>query len=165
MEAMQQSVAEALSNFEVAEKIWTVEANCFCADCGSPKPDWGSINLCVVICKRCAGMASVGSWEGPPGLVLSRTLAFLSEEFSEKLLPSSQAGCPPVFCRNDSCRIVTPRLSFATGCHLVSERVGERVQRHPPCWTRPSSGPPPDVLLPLPQLCAALLGVGHLFAI
>ncbi|KAJ6664792.1 hypothetical protein lerEdw1_005764 [Lerista edwardsae] len=55
VEAMQQSVAEALSNSEVAEKIWAVEANCFCADCGSPKPDWGSINLCVVICKRCAG--------------------------------------------------------------------------------------------------------------
>ncbi|XP_053162319.1 arf-GAP with Rho-GAP domain, ANK repeat and PH domain-containing protein 1 isoform X4 [Hemicordylus capensis] len=55
VEAMQQSIAEALSNFEVAEKIWAVEANCFCADCGSPKPDWASINLCVVICKRCAG--------------------------------------------------------------------------------------------------------------
>ncbi|XP_066476307.1 arf-GAP with Rho-GAP domain, ANK repeat and PH domain-containing protein 1 [Tiliqua scincoides] len=55
VEAMQQSVAEALSNFEVAERIWSVEENCFCADCGSPKPDWGSINLCVVICKRCAG--------------------------------------------------------------------------------------------------------------
>ncbi|XP_077782956.1 arf-GAP with Rho-GAP domain, ANK repeat and PH domain-containing protein 1 isoform X2 [Podarcis muralis] len=55
VEAMQQSIAEALSNFEVAERIWKVEENCFCADCGSPKPDWGSINLCVVICKRCAG--------------------------------------------------------------------------------------------------------------
>ncbi|XP_015672341.1 arf-GAP with Rho-GAP domain, ANK repeat and PH domain-containing protein 1-like [Protobothrops mucrosquamatus] len=55
VEAMQQSVAEALSNFEVAEKIWTLKDNCLCADCGAPKPDWGSINLCVVICKRCAG--------------------------------------------------------------------------------------------------------------
>ncbi|NWV66725.1 ARAP1 protein, partial [Malurus elegans] len=55
VEAMQQSVAEALSNSEVAEKIWAVESNRFCADCGSPKPDWASINLCVVICKRCAG--------------------------------------------------------------------------------------------------------------
>uniref|UniRef100_A0A8D2LKP8 ArfGAP with RhoGAP domain, ankyrin repeat and PH domain 1 n=1 Tax=Varanus komodoensis TaxID=61221 RepID=A0A8D2LKP8_VARKO len=55
VEAMQRAVAEALSNFEVAERIWAVEANCFCADCGTPKPDWGSINLCVVICKRCAG--------------------------------------------------------------------------------------------------------------
>uniref|UniRef100_A0A8D0GM19 ArfGAP with RhoGAP domain, ankyrin repeat and PH domain 1 n=1 Tax=Sphenodon punctatus TaxID=8508 RepID=A0A8D0GM19_SPHPU len=55
VEAMQGSIAEALSNSEVAEKIWTVESNCFCADCGLPKPDWASINLCVVICKRCAG--------------------------------------------------------------------------------------------------------------
>lgn len=55
MEAMQQSISEALSNSEVAERIWAVESNRFCADCGSPKPDWASINLCVVICKRCAG--------------------------------------------------------------------------------------------------------------
>lgn len=55
MEAMQQSITEALSNSEVAERIWAVESNRFCADCGSPKPDWASINLCVVICKRCAG--------------------------------------------------------------------------------------------------------------
>lgn len=55
VEAMQQSIAEALSNSEVAERIWVVESNRFCADCGSPKPDWASINLCVVICKRCAG--------------------------------------------------------------------------------------------------------------
>nr|XP_056714789.1 arf-GAP with Rho-GAP domain, ANK repeat and PH domain-containing protein 1 [Euleptes europaea] len=55
VEAMQNSIAEALSNFEVAERIWAVEENRFCADCGAPKPDWASINLCVVICKRCAG--------------------------------------------------------------------------------------------------------------
>ncbi|XP_067395186.1 arf-GAP with Rho-GAP domain, ANK repeat and PH domain-containing protein 1 isoform X2 [Emydura macquarii macquarii] len=55
VEAMQQSIAEALSNSEVAQQIWSVEANRFCADCGAPKPDWASINLCVVICKRCAG--------------------------------------------------------------------------------------------------------------
>uniref|UniRef100_A0A672UZ73 ArfGAP with RhoGAP domain, ankyrin repeat and PH domain 1 n=1 Tax=Strigops habroptila TaxID=2489341 RepID=A0A672UZ73_STRHB len=55
VEAMQQSIAEALSNSEVAERIWALESNRSCADCGSPKPDWASINLCVVICKRCAG--------------------------------------------------------------------------------------------------------------
>ncbi|XP_070605543.1 LOW QUALITY PROTEIN: arf-GAP with Rho-GAP domain, ANK repeat and PH domain-containing protein 1 [Erythrolamprus reginae] len=55
VETMQQSVAEALSNFEVAERIWTLKDNCFCADCGAPNPDWGSINLCLVICKQCAG--------------------------------------------------------------------------------------------------------------
>ncbi|NXG39978.1 ARAP1 protein, partial [Dromaius novaehollandiae] len=55
VEAMQQSIAAALSNSEVAEKIWAAEPNRRCADCGSPKPDWASINLCVIICKRCAG--------------------------------------------------------------------------------------------------------------
>lgn len=57
MEAMRHAVAEALSNSEVAERIWALEPNRFCADCGSPQPDWASINLCVVICKRCAGNA------------------------------------------------------------------------------------------------------------
>nr|XP_014347562.1 PREDICTED: arf-GAP with Rho-GAP domain, ANK repeat and PH domain-containing protein 1 [Latimeria chalumnae] len=54
VEAMQQSIAEALSNSEVAKLIWEEESNTLCADCGAPKPDWASINLCVVICKRCA---------------------------------------------------------------------------------------------------------------
>ncbi|KAG8453192.1 hypothetical protein GDO86_004854 [Hymenochirus boettgeri] len=53
---MLQSIAEALSNIEVATKIWAVEANRHCADCNVPNPDWASINLCVVICKRCAGV-------------------------------------------------------------------------------------------------------------
>uniref|UniRef100_A0A803TMV2 ArfGAP with RhoGAP domain, ankyrin repeat and PH domain 1 n=1 Tax=Anolis carolinensis TaxID=28377 RepID=A0A803TMV2_ANOCA len=55
VEAMRQSISEALSHSEVAERIWSAEANRLCADCGAPNPDWGSINLCVVICKRCAG--------------------------------------------------------------------------------------------------------------
>lgn len=55
VEAMRHAIAEALSNSEVAERIWALEPNRFCADCGSPQPDWASINLCVVICKRCAG--------------------------------------------------------------------------------------------------------------
>uniref|UniRef100_H3AXP9 ArfGAP with RhoGAP domain, ankyrin repeat and PH domain 1 n=1 Tax=Latimeria chalumnae TaxID=7897 RepID=H3AXP9_LATCH len=58
VEAMQQSIAEALSNSEVAKLIWEEESNTLCADCGAPKPDWASINLCVVICKRCAGKPS-----------------------------------------------------------------------------------------------------------
>lgn len=68
---MRQSIAEALSNSEVAERIWGVESNRFCADCGSPHPDWASINLCVVICKRCAGTRSLEGVEGaehPPAI-------------------------------------------------------------------------------------------------
>lgn len=52
---MQGAIAEALSTSEVAERIWAAAPNRFCADCGAAQPDWASINLCVVICKRCAG--------------------------------------------------------------------------------------------------------------
>ncbi|XP_077157771.1 arf-GAP with Rho-GAP domain, ANK repeat and PH domain-containing protein 2 isoform X2 [Paroedura picta] len=55
IEALQQSIAETLSDYEVAEKIWLNESNRTCADCKAPDPDWASINLCVVICKKCAG--------------------------------------------------------------------------------------------------------------
>ncbi|NXY07501.1 ARAP1 protein, partial [Pteruthius melanotis] len=82
VEAMQQSIAEALSNSEVAEKIWAVESNRFCADCGSPKPDWASINLCVVICKRCAGEhRGLG-----PGITKVRSLKMDRKVWTEELI-------------------------------------------------------------------------------
>uniref|UniRef100_A0A7N8YBR7 ArfGAP with RhoGAP domain, ankyrin repeat and PH domain 3 n=1 Tax=Mastacembelus armatus TaxID=205130 RepID=A0A7N8YBR7_9TELE len=55
MEALQESIAETLSDYEVAEKIWSNRSNRTCADCKALNPDWASINLCVVICKNCAG--------------------------------------------------------------------------------------------------------------
>ncbi|XP_058161887.1 arf-GAP with Rho-GAP domain, ANK repeat and PH domain-containing protein 1 isoform X3 [Dasypus novemcinctus] len=55
LEAMQGAIAEALSTLEVAERIWAAAPNRLCADCGAAQPDWASINLCVVICKCCAG--------------------------------------------------------------------------------------------------------------
>ncbi|XP_030001767.1 arf-GAP with Rho-GAP domain, ANK repeat and PH domain-containing protein 3 [Sphaeramia orbicularis] len=55
MEALQESIAETLSDYEVAEKIWSNRSNRACADCKALNPDWASINLCVVICKNCAG--------------------------------------------------------------------------------------------------------------
>lgn len=55
MEALQESIAETLSDYEVAEKIWSNRSNRMCADCKALNPDWASINLCVVICKNCAG--------------------------------------------------------------------------------------------------------------
>ncbi|XP_074866288.1 arf-GAP with Rho-GAP domain, ANK repeat and PH domain-containing protein 3 isoform X2 [Carettochelys insculpta] len=62
MEALQEAIAETLYDYEVAEKIWSNKANKFCADCRSLNPDWASINLCVVICKQCAGQhRSLGS--------------------------------------------------------------------------------------------------------
>ncbi|XP_016409165.1 arf-GAP with Rho-GAP domain, ANK repeat and PH domain-containing protein 3 [Sinocyclocheilus rhinocerous] len=55
MEALQESIAETLSDYEVAEKIWSNRSNKICADCKAINSDWASINLCVVICKNCAG--------------------------------------------------------------------------------------------------------------
>ncbi|KAM3591133.1 uncharacterized protein V6R79_022991 [Siganus canaliculatus] len=55
IEAVQESIAETLSDYEVAEKIWFNEANGSCADCRAPQPEWASVNLGVVICKKCAG--------------------------------------------------------------------------------------------------------------
>ncbi|XP_055744281.1 arf-GAP with Rho-GAP domain, ANK repeat and PH domain-containing protein 3-like isoform X2 [Salvelinus fontinalis] len=55
MAAVQESIAETLSDYEVAEKIWSNRFNKLCADCQAVNPDWASINLCVVICKNCAG--------------------------------------------------------------------------------------------------------------
>uniref|UniRef100_A0A8C7G990 Arf-GAP with Rho-GAP domain, ANK repeat and PH domain-containing protein 1 n=1 Tax=Oncorhynchus kisutch TaxID=8019 RepID=A0A8C7G990_ONCKI len=55
VEAMREAIGEALSNSEVANKIWAEPSNGCCADCGAAKPEWAAINLCVVVCKRCAG--------------------------------------------------------------------------------------------------------------
>lgn len=60
MEALQEAIAEMLYDYEVAEKIWSNKANKFCADCWAQSPDWASINLCVVICKQCAGGMTPG---------------------------------------------------------------------------------------------------------
>ncbi|XP_059186981.1 arf-GAP with Rho-GAP domain, ANK repeat and PH domain-containing protein 1-like [Centropristis striata] len=55
VDAMRDAIGEALSNSEVAERIWAEPSNSLCADCEAPKPEWAAINLCVVLCKRCAG--------------------------------------------------------------------------------------------------------------
>ncbi|ELK30020.1 Arf-GAP with Rho-GAP domain, ANK repeat and PH domain-containing protein 1 [Myotis davidii] len=51
LEAMQGAIAETLSTSEVADHIWAVAPN----RCGASQPYWASINLCVIICKRCVG--------------------------------------------------------------------------------------------------------------
>lgn len=56
VDAMRNAIGEALSNSEVADRIWAEPSNSICADCGATKPEWAAINLCVVVCKRCAGL-------------------------------------------------------------------------------------------------------------
>ncbi|XP_069496367.1 arf-GAP with Rho-GAP domain, ANK repeat and PH domain-containing protein 1 isoform X3 [Ambystoma mexicanum] len=82
VEAMQQSIAEALSNWEVAEKIWSLAANRQCADCGAPNPEWASVNLCVVFCKTCAGEhRSLG-----PGVSKVRSLKMDRKVWTKELI-------------------------------------------------------------------------------
>ncbi|KAL2096270.1 hypothetical protein ACEWY4_008418 [Coilia grayii] len=52
---LRDSISMALSHSEVAERLWAGSANALCADCSAPLPEWASINLCVCVCKRCAG--------------------------------------------------------------------------------------------------------------
>ncbi|XP_014871909.1 arf-GAP with Rho-GAP domain, ANK repeat and PH domain-containing protein 2, partial [Poecilia latipinna] len=81
-EAIKESIAETLYDYEVAEKIWFNEANRSCADCGESQPEWASVNLGVVICKKCAGQhRSLG-----PSLSKVRSLKLDSSIWSNELV-------------------------------------------------------------------------------
>ncbi|XP_035383109.1 arf-GAP with Rho-GAP domain, ANK repeat and PH domain-containing protein 1 isoform X2 [Electrophorus electricus] len=55
-------ILSALSCSEVALRLWASPWNKVCGDCGSPNPEWASINLLLVICEACAGVhRSLGS--------------------------------------------------------------------------------------------------------
>ncbi|MCI4387055.1 hypothetical protein PGIGA_G00069670 [Pangasianodon gigas] len=47
-------ILSALSCSEVAQRLWSSPWNKVCADCGSPNPEWASINLLMVICEACS---------------------------------------------------------------------------------------------------------------
>ncbi|XP_064000121.1 arf-GAP with Rho-GAP domain, ANK repeat and PH domain-containing protein 1 [Pogoniulus pusillus] len=82
VEALQEAISEALSSSEVAQRIWQVDANRSCADCGAPSPAWASINLCVVICSRCAGEhRGLG-----PGISKVRSLKLDRKVWTEELV-------------------------------------------------------------------------------
>ncbi|XP_076843687.1 arf-GAP with Rho-GAP domain, ANK repeat and PH domain-containing protein 1 isoform X2 [Brachyhypopomus gauderio] len=40
----------------VCERVWRLESNRVCADCGAAMPEWASVNLCVLVCEQCAGV-------------------------------------------------------------------------------------------------------------
>ncbi|XP_065145126.1 arf-GAP with Rho-GAP domain, ANK repeat and PH domain-containing protein 2 isoform X2 [Paramisgurnus dabryanus] len=82
MEAVQESIVESLSNYEVLEKVWFNKSNRKCADCQVPEPEWASINLCVVICKNCAGQhRSLG-----PGISQVRSIKLDSSIWTNELI-------------------------------------------------------------------------------
>ncbi|KTF88054.1 hypothetical protein cypCar_00031121 [Cyprinus carpio] len=53
-EALKECVCRALSCDGLCESIWRVPSNRLCADCSSSMPEWASINLCVLLCEKCA---------------------------------------------------------------------------------------------------------------
>ncbi|XP_061620373.1 arf-GAP with Rho-GAP domain, ANK repeat and PH domain-containing protein 2 isoform X2 [Phyllopteryx taeniolatus] len=82
IEAIQESIAETLCDYEVADKIWFNEANRSCADCRAAQPEWASVNLGVVICKKCAGQhRSLG-----PNISKVRSLKLDSSIWSNELV-------------------------------------------------------------------------------
>uniref|UniRef100_A0A9J7YMX9 ArfGAP with RhoGAP domain, ankyrin repeat and PH domain 1a n=2 Tax=Cyprinus carpio TaxID=7962 RepID=A0A9J7YMX9_CYPCA len=54
-EALKECVSRALSCDGLCESIWRVPSNRMCADCSSSMPEWASVNLCVLLCEKCAG--------------------------------------------------------------------------------------------------------------
>ena len=48
--------SSARTGIDARTELASVAGNDRCADCGEPDPDWASLNLCVVICQRCAGI-------------------------------------------------------------------------------------------------------------
>uniref|UniRef100_A0A8C2CEL9 Arf-GAP with Rho-GAP domain, ANK repeat and PH domain-containing protein 2 n=1 Tax=Cyprinus carpio TaxID=7962 RepID=A0A8C2CEL9_CYPCA len=82
IEAVQESIVETLCNYEVLEKVWFNISNRKCADCQAPEPEWASINLCVVICKNCAGQhRSLG-----PGISKVRSMKLDSSIWTNELI-------------------------------------------------------------------------------
>lgn len=55
LDHLNEVIRNALSCNEVAQRLWSSPWNKVCADCGSPNPEWASINLLMVICEACAG--------------------------------------------------------------------------------------------------------------
>lgn len=55
LDLLNKVIRSALSCSEVAQRLWSSPWNKVCADCGSPNPEWASINLLMVTCETCAG--------------------------------------------------------------------------------------------------------------
>ncbi|XP_041357325.1 arf-GAP with Rho-GAP domain, ANK repeat and PH domain-containing protein 1-like isoform X2 [Gigantopelta aegis] len=54
--AMEDAIAEGLADDSVLMMVYKNDSNKICADCEDPNPHWASINLGIVLCKKCAGI-------------------------------------------------------------------------------------------------------------
>ncbi|XP_056603379.1 arf-GAP with Rho-GAP domain, ANK repeat and PH domain-containing protein 1 isoform X1 [Triplophysa dalaica] len=55
-DSLNECVSRSLSYDGVCESLWRVASNQQCADCSASMPEWASINLCVLLCEKCAGV-------------------------------------------------------------------------------------------------------------
>ncbi|XP_065106556.1 arf-GAP with Rho-GAP domain, ANK repeat and PH domain-containing protein 1 [Paramisgurnus dabryanus] len=55
-DSLNEAISRSLSCDGVCESLWRVSSNKLCADCSASMPEWASINLCVLLCEKCAGM-------------------------------------------------------------------------------------------------------------
>ncbi|KAG2465687.1 ARAP2 protein, partial [Polypterus senegalus] len=131
IEAVQESITETLSDYEVAEKIWFNESNRSCADCRAPDPEWASINLCVVICKKCAGQHKLLGSNKSKIHCLKLDTSVWSNELIEALCATVQqhdvletmslifSGADPM-CTTEDPIYCTP--------YLLAQKAGQRLQ-------------------------------------
>ncbi|XP_071951283.1 arf-GAP with Rho-GAP domain, ANK repeat and PH domain-containing protein 1-like isoform X2 [Antedon mediterranea] len=52
---IKETITDALADKAVLNAIQKNIDNKFCADCGTPEPDWSTVNFGVIICKTCSG--------------------------------------------------------------------------------------------------------------
>merc|ERR1712000_339308 len=54
--AKQEQMTSTQEKFTYLRELRENPANRFCADCGTPDPEWGLMNLAVLICYECSGV-------------------------------------------------------------------------------------------------------------
>ncbi|XP_073334887.1 arf-GAP with Rho-GAP domain, ANK repeat and PH domain-containing protein 1 isoform X2 [Pagrus major] len=82
LEKLTSTILSALSNSQVALRLWENPDNKVCGDCGAANPEWASVNLLLVICQACASHhRSLGS-----SLSKVRSLKMDSKIWTEPLI-------------------------------------------------------------------------------
>ncbi|WIA33951.1 hypothetical protein OEZ86_007046 [Tetradesmus obliquus] len=95
------------SSSGVLERLRQLPGNRFCADCGSPDPDWASLNLGILLCIECSGVhrqlgvhvskvrsctLDVKAWEQPVPEVFAALGNAFSNSVWEAAMPTGAAA-------------------------------------------------------------------------
>jgi hypothetical protein len=111
--ATQASGNETVFKELTTEKLTALRAlNPTCADCGTPNPDWASLNLCIVVCIECSGIhRSLGTHVSK---VRSLTLDKWSANCYQLLMDvgNNYASC---YWEYDNARVSKEKPTFSAG--------------------------------------------------